>query len=177
MVALDPNPTPCGGEAPKEEAPLLDLEIGTPEDATAPDCKGETKKGSGLAAAFTKFFEQTDAEKEEADRAARWALRVFLVALWLYLANLMRQFVIASGTGEGRAFTAAVMILVAFSLGGMFCELCTAEGEHTDAGVPVPKPDPRPSSSREPGWTLSPSLVLCDDDDSDYDSDYDSDSD
>jgi hypothetical protein len=77
MVALDPNPTPCGGEAPKEEAPLLDLEIGTPEDATAPDCKGETKKGSGLAAAFTKFFEQTDAEKEEADRAARWALRVY----------------------------------------------------------------------------------------------------
>jgi hypothetical protein len=100
-------------------------------------------------------------------------LQVFLVALWLYLANLMRQFVIASGTGEGRAFTAAVMILVAFSLGGMFCELCTAEGEHTDAGVPVPKPDPRPSSSREPGWTLSLSLVLCDDDDSDYDSDSD----
>jgi hypothetical protein len=78
MVALDPNPTPCGGEAPKEEAPLLDLEIGTPEDATASDCKGETKeKKSGLAAAFTKFFEQTDAEKEEADRVARWALRVY----------------------------------------------------------------------------------------------------
>ena len=67
MVALDPNSTPCGGEAPKEEleAPLLDPEIGRPEDATAPDYKGEkTKKKNSLASAFTKFFEQTREDAE-----------------------------------------------------------------------------------------------------------------
>ncbi|CAM0949541.1 unnamed protein product [Alopecurus aequalis] len=161
MVALDPHPTSCGGEAAKE-APLLDLEVARPEGATGSDCMGEMKKESSLAAAFTEFFAKT---KEEADRVAPWALRAFLVALWLYLVNLMRQFVIASGTGEGRACTAAGMVLVAFSLGGLFCVLGTAECEHTDAGVS--KPGPRPSSSRQPAWTLSPNLLLCHDDDND----------
>ena len=94
-----------------------------------------------------------------------------MFALWLYLVDLMRQFVIASGTGEGRACTAAGMAMLAFSLGGMFCVLCTEEREHTDGGgVPESAPSRSRSSSRQPRWTLSPNRLLYQDDD-DEDSD------